>query len=133
MADDNDDFDKYLKSLPDKIVAELSGAIRDQAEMLSSAQRQALDQLEASEPTGDLAASCTVAPTDDPLTYIVQAGGDLTTREVREGSGVSYDYAEGFEYGTKHQHAKPFFWSTYRAKREGIVAVIDAAVEKALK
>ena len=133
MSDDNSDFDAYLNSLPDKLVAELSGVVREQAEMLSGAQRQALEQLEETEPTGDLAASCIVVPTDDPLTFIVQAGGDLTTKEVREGSGVKYDYAEAFEFGTSHQHAKPFFWPTYRAKREDIVTAIDAAVEKVLK
>lgn len=132
MSDDNNDFDKYINSVPDKIVAELSGAIRDQAEMLSDAQRQALEQLEV-EPTGDLAASCVALPTEDPLTYLVQAGGDMTTKEIRKGSGVSYDYAEAFEFGTSRQHAKPFFWPTYRAKRAGIEQTINDAVEKALK
>jgi HK97 gp10 family phage protein len=133
MADENADFYAYVNSLPDKVVAELSDVIREQAEMLSDAQRQALKQLEDSEPTGDLAASCVAVPTKDPLAYIVQAGGDLTTKEVREGSGVEYDYAEAFEFGTSRQHAKPFFWPTYRAKREGIEQAIEAAVEKAFK
>jgi len=122
-----------LNSLSDKIVAELSTTIREQAEMLSDAQRDALQALEDSEPTGGLAASCVAVPTDDPLTYIVQAGGDLTTKEIREGSGVDYDYAEAFEYGTSRQHAKPFFWPTYRAKRDDIEEAISNAVDRAIR
>lgn len=133
MSDDNSDFDAYLNSLPDKVVAELSSTIREQAQMLSDAQRSALEQLEDTEPTGDLVESCVAVPTDDPLTYIVQAGGELTTKEIRHGSGVEYDYAEAFEFGTSRQHAKPFFWPTYRAKREGIIDAINTAVEKALQ
>jgi HK97 gp10 family phage protein len=133
MSDDNSDFDAYLNNLPDKIVAELSSTIREQGEMLSAAQKQALQSLEDTEPTGGLVESCVALPTDDPLTYIVQAGGDLTTKEIREGSGINYDYAEAFEFGTSRQHAKPFFWPTYRAKRQGIVDTINQAIEKALK
>lgn len=134
MSDDLDDLDKYLNSLPDKIVAELSRTIQEQAQMLSDAQAAALLGMEtAPEETGNLHASCMVTPTDDPLTYIVQAGGDLTTKEIREGSGVSYDYAESFEFGNSRQHARPFFWPTYRAKRSGIEEAISDAVEKALK
>lgn len=135
MADEIDtkELDEYLNRLPDRIRAELAGAIREQAEMLSDAQRTALQTLEQSEPTGDLAASCVAVPGENDLEYIVQAGGDLTTKEVREGSGVDYDYAEAFEFGTSRQHAKPFFWPTYREKRAGIEQAISEAVDKALK
>jgi len=133
MADDLDDFDAYLNSLPDKIRAELSATIQEQGEMLSAAQKQALHSLEETDPTGDLEASCVVVPGASDLEVLVQAGGELTSKEVRAGSGVEYDYAEAFEFGTSHQHAKPFFWPTYRAKRASIVEAIDTAVEKALK
>lgn len=135
MTDDIDtsDFDAYLNGLPDRIRAELSGTIREQAEILSNAQRAALESQEQSQPTGDLAESCVAVPGDSDLEYIVQAGGELTTKEVREGSGVEYDYAEAFEYGTSRQHAKPFFWPTYREKKDGIVEAINDAVDRALK
>ena len=129
-----DDLDAYLKSLPDKIAAEIDGAIKGQAERLSAAQRQALEQLEADpEETGDLAASCRVEPGDNPLEYVVMAGGEQTTKEVRGGSGVPYDYALGFEFGTSHQAAKPFFWPTYRALREDMQSEINDAIGKALE
>ncbi len=123
---DTDELDAYLDSLPDRIRAELSGVVHDQAQMLSDAQRAALQGLEQ-EPaeTGNLEASCTVMPGADDLEWVVQAGGELTTKE--------YDYAEAFEFGTSRQHAQPFFWPTYREKREGIEQAIETAVEKVLK
>ena len=133
MSDDNSDFDKYMNELPDKVRAELSHAVREQGEMLSAAQKQALESLEKTEPTGDLEASCVVVSGATDLEVTVQAGGELTTKEIREGSGVEYDYALAFEFGTSHQPARPFFWPTYRAKREQIEQAINSAEEKALK
>ena len=133
MADTHE-LDKYLNSLPDRIRAELSGVVKEQAQMLSDAQAAALLSMEsAPEETGNLHASCQAVPGADDLEFIVQAGGELTTKEVREGSGVAYDYAEFFEYGTSRQHARPFFWPTYREKREGIEQAISDAVERVLK
>lgn len=131
---DTDELDSYLRNSPDRIRAELSGVVQEQAQMLSDAQAAALLSMEeAPEETGNLHASCQVVPGADDLEFIVQAGGELTTKEVREGSGVAYDYAEAFEYGTLRQHARPFFWSTYREKREGIEQAIRDAVERVLK
>lgn len=133
MANDSDDLNRYLDSLPDKVRGELSDVIREQAQMLSDAQKAALLELEQDpEESGDLVNSCTVTEGESDLEYIVQAGGEATTREVRNGSGVGYDYALGFEFGTRHQPARPFFYNTYRAKRPAIEAAINAAVEKAL-
>jgi HK97 gp10 family phage protein len=50
----------------------------------------------------------------------VQAGGDLTTKEVRAGSGKSYDYTRAEEFGTATTPASPFFFNTYRAKKAGV-------------
>ncbi|MGN6311751.1 MAG: hypothetical protein ACTHNN_19600 [Xanthobacteraceae bacterium] len=131
MADDNKDLQAYLESLPDKLTDHLADVIRDQAEDLSAAQRAALKSLEAAPAdSGDLEASCVAVPGRSPLEYIVQAGGDLTTREIREGSGVEYDYALGFVYGTSKQPARDFFWSEYRKRRDEIRSAIDeAAIE----
>src|SRR4051812_24557117 len=98
-----DDLETYLASLPDKLTEHLSDVLREQAFRLSDAQREALRSLEESPGSGALEASCTVAPGANDLEYIVQAGGDMTTKEVREGSGKPYDYSEAFEYGTSHQ------------------------------
>lgn len=128
-----DDLESYLDALPDKIRQQLSDAIREQAEMLSAAQKDALRSQEDTEPTGALEESCIVVPGENDLEFIVQAGGELTTKEVREGSGVAYDYAEAFEFGTSRQEAKPFFWPTFRALKPDIEQNIQDAVEEALK
>ena len=128
-----DDLDDYLNSLPDKVAADIDGAIKTQAERLSDAQKQALRSLEAAPAeTGDLEASCRVEPGDGALEYVVKAGGELTTKEIRQGSGVGYDYALGFEYGTSRQNAKSFFWPTYNALRADMQNEINAAIGKAL-
>lgn len=129
-----DDLETYLNALPDRITEELSGVVREHAFGLSDAQREALRSLEqAPEETGALEASCTVAPGSNPLEYFVQAGGDMTTGEVREGSGKPYDYAEGFVYGTSRQPARDFFWTTYRAMKDDMQEAINEALSEILK
>lgn len=128
-----DDLDAYLNSLPDKIREQLSSVLREQAFRLSDAQREALRTLEDSPETGALEASCTVAPGANELEYLVQAGGDMTTKEVRGGSGVEYDYAEAFEFGTSHQPARPFFFSTYRELKDKMQDAINEAINEVLK
>lgn len=127
-----DDLTAYLNALPDKLANQLGEVVREQAELLSAAQRQALQSLEQSDETGDLEASCIVTPGETDLEYIVQAGGALTTKEVREGSGVAYDYADAFEFGTSRQAARPFFWPTYREHKEQLQQAIDQAVNEVL-
>lgn len=111
-----DDLDAYLNALPDKITEQLSGVVREQAGRLSEAQKDALRSLEQPpEETGDLEASCTVVPGASDLEFLVQAGGEATTRD-------GYDHALGFEFGISHQPARPFFYSTYNAMRDKIQA-----------
>jgi HK97 gp10 family phage protein len=132
MADDDQELQDYLNGLPDKLLQPLAAVIREQAQMLSDAQRSALQSLEQSDETGDLEASCTVVEGETDLEVLVQAGGDLTTKEVREGNGVSYDYAEAFEFGTSRQPAQPFFYPTYHAIRDDMQQAIDDAVNEVL-
>jgi HK97 gp10 family phage protein len=133
MADDNQDLENYLDSLPDKIRAPLAAVIREQAELLSAAQQNALKALEQSpDETGDLEASCVVVDGATDLEVFVQAGGSATTKEVREGSGVNYDYAIGFEFGTSHQPARPFFYSTYNEMRDDMQENITDALTEVL-
>ena len=132
MADDNQDLQAYLAALPDQLREKLGDVLRQQAFRLSDAQREALQGLEQDPETGALEASCTVAPGADDLEYIVQAGGDMTTKEIREGSGVEYDYALAFEFGTSKQPARPFFYSTYNAMRDDMQNAINEAVIEVL-
>ena len=129
-----DELDDYLNALPDRLTEQLSHAVREQAELLSAAQRQALQSLEQSpDETGDLEESCTVVPGKNDLEFIVQAGGDLTTKDIRDGSGVPYDYAVGFEFGTSHQPARPFFYSTYNVMKDDMQDALNEAVSEILK
>lgn len=129
-----DDLDDYLQSLPDHVATEIDSAIKAQADRLSDAQKQALRSLEeAPADSGDLEVSCRVEKGENPLEYVVKAGGELTTKEVREGSGVGFDYALGFEYGTSRQHAKPFFWPTYNVMRDDMQDKINEAIGKDLE
>jgi HK97 gp10 family phage protein len=129
-----DDLDAYLNALPDQITEQLSDVLREQAELLSAAQKQALQSLEQSpEETGGLEESCTVVPGQDELEFIVQAGGDLTTKEVREGSGEPFDYALAFEFGTAHQAARPFFYPTYNAMKDDMQEAINEAMSEIFK
>jgi HK97 gp10 family phage protein len=132
MADDNQDIQDYLNSLPDKLREPLAAVIREQAELLSQAQKDALRALEQSDETGDLEASCVVVSGASDLEVCVQAGGDATTKDVSEGSGVNYDYAEAFEFGTSHQPARPFFYSTYHAMHDDMQDAINDAVNEVL-
>lgn len=128
------DLDDYLNSLTDKVADEISDAIRQQAERLSTAQRSALQSLEqAPDESGNLEASCVAVPGEDNLEFIVQAGGELTTTEVRTGSGEPFDYALAFEFGSKHQPARPFFFPTYNAMRDDMQNEINEAIGKALE
>jgi HK97 gp10 family phage protein len=132
---DNDDLARYLSDLPEKAREILSDTVREQADLLSAAQRETLRALEQlPEETGDLEDSCVVVPGNSDLEFVVQAGGELTTKEIREGSGHPYDYALAFEFGTSHQPARPFFWNTYRArKKDDIQNALDQAASEVLK
>ena len=87
--------------------------------------------------TGRLAASVRKEAGGDDLTWIVAAGGELTTkavgtrtyrRQINIGAGedtqnvprgnapVAYDYALAEEYGNSRDPGHPFFWPTIRAR-----------------
>lgn len=130
----SDDLTRYLNSLTDKVHQQAQKSVQTEAERLSTAQRAALKaQEQAPDETGALEASCTTTPGRDEFEVVVQAGGDATTKEVREGSGEPYDYAEAFEFGTSRQPARPFFWNTYEAMRDEIETKIGNAISEALK
>jgi HK97 gp10 family phage protein len=127
-----DELQEYLESLPDKVEQNVADVLQDQARQLSDAQRAALQAHQAApEESGHLEQSCRVE-VRDPLDVHVVAGGDLTTTEIRTGSGEPYDYALGFEFGNSRQPARPFFWNTYRAMKPDIDTAISDAIGKAI-
>jgi HK97 gp10 family phage protein len=101
--------------------------IKGQADGLAEAIREV-----APVRTGKLRDSVKVRRRRNELDFEVTAGGDETTREAREGSGVMVDYAVFTEYGTTHEEAEPFFYPTFRAREAGIREAIEDAVSDAL-
>lgn len=125
---------QYFDQLSERLQTRLTDTIREQAQQLSDAQRDSLRSAQQSpDETGDLEASCVIVEGDEPAEFIVQAGGDLTTKEVREGSGRLFDYSLAFEFGTTRQPARPFFYSTYREREGEIREAIATAVDEVLK
>jgi HK97 gp10 family phage protein len=102
-----------LKSRSEKLKANAASAIEYAAQDLAGAIRA-----RAKVRSGNTAKS--VKAVKLPSGWRVQAGGDLTTKEVRKGSGVTYDYTRAEEFGTVDMKARPFFFNTYRAKKAGI-------------
>ena len=77
--------------------------------------------------------------TNQPINYsgittlnVSTAGGDDTTKELRQGAGVDYDYALATEYGTTKEAAEPFFYPTYHAREGDICQAIEDAVDEAI-
>lgn len=63
--------------------------------------------------------------------WLVRAGGEKTTRPVREGASATYDYALGQEFGNANNPAQPFFYPPYRHRRAKIRKAIGATALKA--
>jgi HK97 gp10 family phage protein len=128
MSRADDDVQNWLDGLSFKAKRKLATTIRDEADKLASAIKQA-----APVKTGALRDSVQVRRRKNDLDIEVTAGGDATTREVRTGSGVSYDYARAVEFGRADAPAEPFFFSTYREMAPEIRQNIESAIEEALK
>lgn len=63
---------------------------------------------------------------------LIKAGGPLTTREVRSGSGEDYDYALANELGTQEMLAQPFFYPAFRKKKATFRRRASKAVKNAV-
>jgi HK97 gp10 family phage protein len=121
MAAD-DDLQRYFNGLTGKMRKQLAGVIDDEANQLADAIRAAAPSKE----TAHLRNSVRVEPGRDDLEKWVAAGGSATTVH-------NYDYSLAVEFGTEHNAAQPFFWPTYRARRDKIRQNIMTAIEQALK
>jgi len=80
------------------------------------------------------------------MRVLVRAGGPTTTigggasgggvvARVRRAvfGGGSYDYALAQEFGTQKMHAHPFFWSSYRARKDDIRRALKATAKAEIK
>jgi HK97 gp10 family phage protein len=82
---------------------------------------------------GNLQMSIRQQPGRHELAVEVRAGGEMTTREVRAGSGVDYDYSIAVEFGTSDTAEQPFFWPSYRAIKRRAKNRATRAVRKAAR
>jgi HK97 gp10 family phage protein len=116
-----------LNSISPAIAAELDMAVAEQALRLAESQRAAVPIK-----SGKLKQSIKVEKGRKTFSYRVVAGGALTTVEARQGSGASYDYSRGVEFGTVAAPAKPFFFPTYRLLKSRIKSGIAKKVKPAI-
>lgn len=130
MAEADDDVQSWFDGLSFKLKRELATAIKAEADGLA-------DAIKAEAPvlSGTLRDSVKVRRKRNELDLEVTAGGDTTTKEIRSGSGESYDYALALEYGVVGRPAEPFFYNTARDRmpeiRENIEQAVAEVVAKA--
>ena len=115
---------KFLESLPAGIRQRIQDELEAQAAIVA---RSML--LKVPRRSGNLQRSIRVEQVS-PLRVAVKAGGPLTTKPVRKGASVEYDYALAVEYGTQEQAAEPFFWKSWREKRRRVRAAIKRRVRQ---
>lgn len=126
MAEPGRELQNWLKALPNSMRRRLASKVEAQAERLATAQRAALTRLQQPpEETGGLLDSIRVESGKDELSFIVRAGGPLTTRD-------GYDHALAFEFGTKKQPARSFFYAPARALRSSMNRDLEEAVAEAI-
>jgi HK97 gp10 family phage protein len=75
---------------------------------------------------GELRDSIRVESGKSPFVLWVKAGGSGTT------TPGGYDYAMATEFGTRKEHARPFFWNTYRARARAIKERLDAVIRESI-
>lgn len=129
---------RKIAAMPAAARVEISAALEASANELVALQRAAAPRDE-----GDLVASVDwnwggrgIAGElrgDARLSAVITAGGPLTTKPVRNGVDVEYDYALGQEFGTQDMPANPFFFPAYRLIKRRVRARISRAIRKAAR
>lgn len=67
------------------------------------------------------------------LAVRVTAGGPTTTRPVRQGVDVDFDYSLGVEYGTVDTPQQGFFWPSVNTLKKRVRRRVDRAIGDAVK
>lgn len=137
-----DAFAKKLAAMAPAAVKAMGEANQQSAAEMADLARQL-----APTRTGALKGSIRVVPGPRPGSFLVRAGGPATTKVLRSGSGVGFDYALGVEFGTKahankglfsgSQHPgtrkQPFFFPSVRAIAKRMKSRASRALTKAIK
>lgn len=121
------ELQNWLRSAPFRMKRELAAKVKEQADKLADAVRQA-----APVKTGALRDSIAARRTRNQLKFYVTAGGNTTVADVRAGSGVAYDYSRAVEFGTRTRPAHPFFYTTARGMEGEIREALEEAVAEAI-
>jgi len=125
-----DQFEQLMRNIPKAVAEELVGTMTAAATQLAGAMKSAVPH--GVDGRNELTESIQQRPGSHPLQVKVTAGGELTTRSVRRGASVTYDYALANEYGTRKMTAQPFFWPTYRLLKRRIRAQVQRGMKKGI-
>lgn len=120
-------YQKLRKTVPQVEAALDATNAKSATEMVGLAKRLAPIE------DGDLQNSIRMSRGNRPTSYIVEAGGPLTTKPVTAGADAEYDYALGQEFGTQKMPANPFFFPAYRVVRRTHKGRVTRAINKTLK
>lgn len=110
------------KGADELVTLQKAAAPRDKGNLVASIRKESGGRSIGSQLSGDAG-----------LAVSVVAGGPLTTKEVRGGSGVDYDYALGVEFGTVDTARQPFFYGSYRLTKKRITSRVSRAMRKSIK
>jgi|SRR5215471_5232495 len=158
VGTENQSVEQFLDRIadhpfPPHLLKKFSDDLRKVAEELANDIREAAPVV-----TGRLRRSVRVVPAKNnkhgaPLQYFVVAGGPLTTVagrgnyvvpltaqerpkgagfRIEKGQSIAYDYSEAVEFGTKTEHAHPFFYSTAHTDADNVKNEIEQAIERDL-
>lgn len=121
---------KKLAALPNAVKSQVQTELNVAAGEVVAAQKAlAAPNVDS----GDLQMSIRFTPfSRGGIGVIFEAGGPLTTKEVRSGSGADYDYALANELGTQDMLAQPFFYPGFRRKRASIRRRASKGLRKAV-
>jgi HK97 gp10 family phage protein len=121
---------QLFAKIPESVAAEFANAPIEEGERLAGVMRSAVAK--GIDGRNELLQSIRVEPGRRPLQALVKAGGPLTTRAVRKGSGVTYDYSLANEFGTRKMKAQPFFWPSYRLMKKRIRTSLNKRMKAAI-
>ena len=122
-------FRARIAAIPARARAEAALALHEQAQRLIAQQKRLV-------PKGDtFALANSIRSTVLPLgtKVLIEAGGQTTTKPVREGASATYDYALAAEFGRQGQTASPFFYPAYRLLKKSMKQAIGKAVTRGVK
>ena len=126
----NGSFKKRLMKLPAKVQKDTNKAIEKNADEWVRTSRG----MAPTDPEGGIHLKWSIRHYQTETGgQVVRAGGETTTRPVKEGQSETYDYALAQEFGTQKMFANPFFWPAYRFLKDKFGRRRTRAMNKAIK